>query len=116
MSAIGNIGSSIQKGLGMGGGAGGVRRFQVTKTSVGKVGGVYTSKSTPDAAAKKAASQRFKKAKGVKTLVLTIRENGTKKEFTYKATRVTIANPVTRTINGKSFKSEYETKVTAVKN
>ena len=88
-----------------------LRHFTVTSASVGEPGGRYSSKSGPDSAAKKAASKRFGSKNAMR---LTVRELGTKKEFTYDAKRVKLAKPFVRKIGGKTIKSEYEVKVKAV--
>lgn len=88
--------------------------YTVTKSSIGKSGGRYSSKSGPGAAAKKAASKRFGKASTGK-MRLTVRENGTDHEFTYDATRSKLAKPVVRKIGGVTITSEYQVDVKAVK-
>ena len=89
------------------------RHYVVVKSSAGKPGGRYASKSGPAAAAKKAASKRFGKA--LHKLRLTVRETGTDREFTYDAHRVKLAKPLVRTINGKTIKTEYTVEVKAVR-
>jgi hypothetical protein len=93
-----------------------MNHYTVTKTSAGKPGGRYTSKSGPAAAAKKAASKRFGKGGSGNKLRLTVRETGTKSEFTYDATRIKLAKPVVRKIKGVTITSEYSVDVKAVKN
>lgn len=89
------------------------RRYTVTKASSGGDGGTYASKSGPAAAAKKAASKRFKS--GTTKIRLTIRQLGSKREFTYDAQRVKLPQPVIRKIGNTTVKSEYKTEVKAVK-
>lgn len=100
----------------IGGSASAARHYVVTHTSIGAPGGRYSSKSGPAAAAKKAASQRFRgESNSKKGLQLTVRETGSDREFTYNARRVKLQAPFTRTINGKKIVSEYEVEVRAVK-
>jgi CYTH domain-containing protein len=85
------------------------RSFTVEKTSVGKPGGVY--KGSPLAAAKKAASIRWRGAQGPKTADITVRETtrgSSHKEFEYKVERKKLAKPVESTIAGKKIVREYE--------
>jgi hypothetical protein len=88
-----------------------MNHYSVTKSSVGKPGGRYASKSGPAAAAKKAASKRF--GKGTK-LRLTVRELGSDREFTYDAARIKLAKPVVRKIKGVTITSEYRVDVRSV--
>ena len=83
----------------------------VTRSSAGKPGGRYASKSGPAAAAKKAASKRF----GTKSKArVTVRELGSDREFTYDATRVKLPKPIVRKIGGKTVTSEYRVEVRSV--
>jgi len=86
--------------------------YTVVRASSGKAGGRYASKSGPAAAAKKAASKRFGKTGG--TMRITIRKNGTDREFTYDAKRVKLPKPVVRKIAGVTVTSEYRVEVKAV--
>jgi len=87
--------------------------YTVVRTNAGDPGGRYTSKCGPAAAAKKAASKRF--GRNRVRLNLTVRENGTDREFTYDATRVKLAVPVVRKIAGTTITSEYRVEVRAGK-
>jgi len=90
--------------------------YTVTTSTIGASGGRYSSRSGPGAAAKKAASKRFSKSKGSGSkLRLTVRENGTQREFTYDATRTKLAKPVVRKIGGVTVTSEYFISIAAVK-
>ncbi len=89
------------------------RYFTVTKSSSGDVGGRYSSKSGPAAAAKKAASKRFQGSStgGKNKIRLTIRETGTNDEFTYDAERIKLDKPIVRKINGSTITSKYRIEV-----
>lgn len=77
------------------------QNYVVVKASIGGIGGLYKSKSGPAAAAKKAASKRFQKAKnGATSLTLTVRPTGSDREFSYEATRVKLDKPFVSQING----------------
>ena len=90
-----------------------VRYYTVMSTSLGEIGGRYASKSGPFAAAKKAANKRFS---GDKTeMRLTIRETGTKNEFTYDAKRVQLSTPVVRKVGDTQITSKFKTDLKAVK-
>lgn len=85
------------------------RSFTVERTSVGKPGGVYHG--TPLAAAKKAASMRWRGSQGPKTADITIRETtrgSPHKESEYKVERKKLAKPVESVIDGKKIVREYE--------
>lgn len=85
------------------------RSFTVDKTSFGKPGGSY--KGTPMAAAKKAASVRFRGRDGTMSADITIRETtrgSDKATFEYKVDRKKLAKPVESTIAGKKIVREYE--------
>ena len=88
-----------------------VRYYIVMASSIGKPGGRYASKSGPFAAAKKAASKRF--GKDETSMKLTIRETGTKNEFTYDATRIKLDKPVVRKVGQTTIISEYKTDLKA---
>jgi hypothetical protein len=86
---------------------------------VNETGGRYKS-SSPSAAARKAATKLFKKAsKGTQSKVtFCLRETtvgSKKKEYHYVATRVKLAKPLVRVINGKEIVNRYKTEVKAVK-
>lgn len=91
----------------------GIRYFTVTKTSIGKIGGRYSSKSGPATAAKKAASKRFGSSKS-SSIRLTVREIGTDKEFIYDAEHIKLTKPVERKINGRTVTSQYRVEVKKV--
>lgn len=90
------------------------RNYTVTASSVGGIGGRYTSGSGPAAAARKAASQRLRGAtSGTNKVRLTVRQLGSDREFKYEATRVKLAKPVVRKIKGVTVTSEYQVIVKA---
>ena len=92
--------------------AGELRHYVVVRSSAGKPGGRYASRSGPAAAAKKAASKRFG---GKSSVRVTVRETGTDREFTYDAKRVKLAKPVViKSIAGVIVTSEYRVEVKAV--
>lgn len=89
--------------------------YTVASSSLGGPGGRYSSKSGPAAAAKKAASQRFRAASsGSKTIRLTMRQLGSDKEFKYEATRVKLPKPFVRKIKGVTITSEYKVEIKAL--
>ena len=75
------------------------KTYTVVYSSMGEIGGKYTSSTGPAVAAKKAASKRFKK--GAMSMYLTIRESGSKKELKYQATRVKTADGYTIKVKGE---------------
>jgi hypothetical protein len=93
-------------------GGSGLRHYTVVRSSAGKPGGRYASKSGPAAAAKKAASKRFGKEGG--KMRVTVRETGTDREFTYDATRVKLPKPIVRKIAGITVTSRYRVDVRSV--
>lgn len=95
------------------------KTYTVESSSVNETGGRYKS-SSPSAAARKAATKLFKKAsKGTQSKVtFCLRETtvgSKKKEYHYVATRVKLAKPLVRVINGKEIVNRYKTEVKAVK-
>ncbi len=95
------------------------KTYTVESSSVNEMGGRYVSK-TPSAAARKAATKLFKKAsKGTQSKVtFCLREttaDSAKKEFHYVATRVKLAKPLVRVINGVEIVNRYKTEVKAAK-
>lgn len=97
---------------GAGAGTSNVRYYVVTKTSIGDVGGRYSSTTGPAAAAKKAATKRFGSSMKLR---ITVRETGTQKEFSYEAQRVKLDTPVVRTINGKTISTNYRVMIKSIK-
>ena len=91
-----------------------VKNYVVVEASAGGTEGLYKSTSGPAAAAKKAATKRFKAAK-VTTVTLTLRATGSDRLFTYTATRVKLAKPFVSTIAGKEVVREYATEVKKAK-
>jgi|TARA_B000000475_G_scaffold271541_1_gene269641 hypothetical protein len=93
------------------------RTFTVESSNIQKSGGRYTSK-TPNAAAKKAASQLFKKAAKSKTqITFELRETTKgedKKIHKYTAKRVKLAKPKVITIMGNEITYRYTVQVKAV--
>ena len=88
--------------------------YVVVASSHGGTDGTYSSKRGPQAAASKAATQRFNKTKTDK-LRITIRETGTDRKFTYDVKRVKLAKPVETVIKGVKIVRQYENKVVPVK-
>ena len=89
--------------------------YTVISSSMGKPGGRYSSNNGPAAAAKKAASQRFRGASaGSNKMRLTVRQLGSDREFKYEATRVKLPKPFVRKIKGVTITSEYQVVVKAV--
>jgi hypothetical protein len=94
------------------------RSFIVTGSSINKIGGRYMS-TTPYGAAKKAATQQFRKAKkGVKEIKILLKESSNESDhhvYFYKATREKLAVPTERVIKIKGvervIKNEYTTKL-----
>lgn len=101
------------------------RTFTVESSNIQKSGGRYTSK-TPNAAAKKAASQLFKKAasqllkkaaKSKTQITFELRETTKgedKKIHKYTAKRVKLAKPKVITIMGNEITYRYTVQVKAV--
>lgn len=81
--------------------------YTVTAASTGKLKGNYASKTGPASAAKKAASRRLPKTDGA-TMTLTVRELGSDKEFSYRATRKALKKPVVRVIKGVKIENKFE--------
>lgn len=75
--------------------------------------GRYSSKSGPAAAAKKAASRRFKS--GQTSMSITLRQLGTDRTFSYTAKRTKLAKPFSSKIAGKTIVREWEVSVVAKK-
>ena len=95
------------------------KTYTVESSSVKVTGGRYKSK-TPSSAARKAATKLFKKAKGKVPAKITfcLRESTSgsdKKEFHYVATRVKLAKPLVRIVNGVEIVNKYKTVVKAAK-
>ena len=97
------------------------RTFTILNSCIHKEGGKYKSTS-PNGAAKKAASKLFKIAKAdpkyktIRRITFTLRETtkGDNKElFEYKASRVKLPKPIVRIINGKEIVNKYKTVVTS---
>ena len=86
-----------------------VRYYVVTAASHGGTEGVYTSKSGPSAAARKAATKRF--SAGHTSLRITVRERGTDNSFAYNVSRVKLPEPYVTEIAGKKITREYTTKI-----
>ncbi len=94
------------------------RSFIVTGSSLNKVGGRYMS-ATPYGAAKKAATQQFRKAKkGVTEVKILLKESSNDSEhpvYFYKATREKLAVPTERVVKIKGvervIRNEYTTKL-----
>ena len=98
------------------------RTFTVEKSCIKASGGRYNS-SSPSAAAKKAATKLFQKAKKSKTykslkkITFTIRETtvgSDKTEYNYSAVREKLKKPVERVINGVTIVNEYKINIKAV--
>ena len=94
------------------------RTFTVVGSSISVIKGRYVS-STPYSAARKAATQQFKKAKAdvkkIKFLLKETTQNSPHKTYFYVATREKLNTPLEReiVINGvkKTIKNEYTTKL-----
>ena len=84
-----------------------------TVVSGNKEDGRYASKSGPAAAAKKAASRRFKGDQT--TMSITIRQLGSDKTFSYTAKRTKLAKPFVSRLGGKTVTREWEVSVVAKK-
>lgn len=98
------------------------KTYTIESSAIGVSGGRYKSDS-PSGAAKKAASILFRKAsksqkyKSVKKIKLCIRETTSgseKKTFEYFATRVKLAKPVVRELNGVQIVNKYKVSVKAI--
>lgn len=93
------------------------RTFTIDSSNVQEKGGRYTSKN-PISAAKKAASQLFKKAAKSKTqITFELRETTKgedKKIHKYTAKRVKLAKPKVITIMGNEITYRYTVQVKAV--
>ena len=97
------------------------RTFTVDSSNVQECGGRYTSKS-PSAAAKKAASQLFKKAaktkhKSKKQITFDLKETTSgsdKKIMKYVAKRVKLATPKVVEVMGTKITYNYKIEVKAV--
>ena len=86
------------------------RTFTVQSSDIQASGGRYKSE-TPGAAAKKAATQLFKKSKASKNISFALRETTSgseKKVYLYNATREKLAKPVERIIKGVKIVNEYK--------
>jgi hypothetical protein len=93
-----------------------VKTYTVVSTTFGELDGTYKSASGPAAAAKKAASVRFRKAPAsVKSIRLTIRQKKTKNTFTYDVTREKLPEPYVSVIAGEEVVREYEYHIKAVR-
>jgi hypothetical protein len=99
------------------------KTYTVEESCINVTGGRYKSNS-PLAAAKKAATKLFKKAqskpssKSLKKISFCIRETTSgsdKKLFAYVATRVKLAQPLVRVINGVEIVNRFKTEVKADK-
>lgn len=99
------------------------KTYTVEESHINVTGGRYKSNS-PMAAARKAATKLFKKAqekassKSLKKISFSIRETTSgsdKKIFAYVATRVKLAQPLVRVINGKEIVNKFKTEVKADK-
>lgn len=98
------------------------RTFTVKDSCIDTSGGVYKSDS-PFSAAKKAASQLFKKAakmpkfKNIRKITFVLRETTSgsdKTEYHYKAGRIKLAQPITRVINGVEIINRYKTHIDSI--
>jgi hypothetical protein len=93
------------------------KTYTVESSSINETGGRYVSK-TPSSAARKAATKLFKKASNSGKITFCLREttvDSKKKEFHYVATRVKLAKPLVRVINGVEIVNRFKTEVKAVK-
>jgi hypothetical protein len=97
------------------------RTYTIESSSTKVKGGRFKSTS-PSGAAKKAASKLFRKAmkknKSLKKLTFCIRETTSgsdKNHFEYTATRVKLAKPLVRTINGVQIVNRYKINLKACK-
>lgn len=86
------------------------KNYVVVKASAGGTDGLYTSASGPAAAAKKAATKRFKKSAGA-MITITMRQTGSDREFTYHVKRVKLAKPFVSKIAGKEIVRKYATEI-----
>lgn len=98
------------------------KTYTVASSCINVTGGRYKSNS-PMSAGRKAATKLFKKAekspkyKSLKKITFCIRETtkgGDKKSFDYVATRVKLAKPLVREIDGVQIVNKYKTVVKAV--
>lgn len=98
----------------------GERTFTIEGSGTGFKGGRYRTKTGPLAAAKKAGARLFRdltesqiklrEKKGKKDIKFILKETtrGSSKEtLFFKATRVTLKKPITRTIAGNTIVSKY---------
>ena len=101
----------------------GKRTFTIESSCINVVGGRYKS-DTPNGTAKKVASKLFRKAsksqkyKAMKKMRFCIRETTSgsdKKTYEYTATRVKLAKPVVRVLNGVNIVNKYKITVTSCK-
>jgi hypothetical protein len=100
------------------------RTFTIKSSCIGVSGGRYKS-SSPNGAAKKVgnrlyrAAKKLQKYKNIKRITFVIREStsGSKKEeYNYRATRVKLAKPLVRTINGVQIVNKFKVTVETMKN
>lgn len=96
------------------------RTFKIDESNISVSGGRYVSDS-PYAAAMKAASKLFLKAKdkkeNKKKIIFSLRETtrGSNKEvFKYEATQVKYDKPIIRNINGVEIVYKFKTNVKAI--
>lgn len=98
------------------------KTYTVESSCINVTGGRYKSKN-PMSAGKKAATRLFKKAekspkyKSLKKITFCIREatqGSDKKTFDYEATRVRLAKPLVRVIDGVEIVNKFKTVVKAV--
>lgn len=98
------------------------KTYTVESSCINVTGGRYKSKN-PMSAGRKAASRLFKKAekspkyRSLKKITFCIREatqGSDKKTFDYEATRVRLAKPLVRVIDGVEIVNKFKTVVKAV--
>jgi len=98
------------------------KTYTIESSNINCTGGRYKSNS-PMSAGRKAASKLFKKAhknakyKSLKKITFCIRETtkgSERKFFDYQATRIKLAKPLVRVINGVEIINRYKTIVKAV--
>jgi hypothetical protein len=102
-------------------GAADSKNYVIHKSPIQNMDGVYSSKYGPMSAAKKAATQVFKKMKidGTKTIQLEIRQTNTQKIFSYTVQSIKLKEPLVIERGNKNKKVtvtyRFETKIVSNK-